>query len=102
LARLVPKAASVAVRYWQPVCTSLDTKALLAVPLRTYFIGFVGRAIGAAIFGHYVPTYQAICIWGVVIVIPSPHGSGNRGRRGMRRFGASGGEEPCPQHTVRS
>ena len=59
----------------------------------TYFIGFVGRPIGAAIFGHYgdrigrkatliatllcmgiatiliafVPTYQVIGIWGAVI-----------------------------------
>jgi metabolite-proton symporter len=60
----------------------------------TYFIGFVGRPIGAAIFGHYgdrigrkatliatlllmgvatfliafVPTYQSIGIWGAVIL----------------------------------
>jgi len=56
----------------------------------TYFIGFVGRPIGAAIFGHYgdrigrkatliatllcmgtiafVPTYQVIGIWGAVIL----------------------------------
>src|SRR3954468_12901048 len=60
----------------------------------TYFIGFVGRPIGAAIFGHYgdrigrkttliatllcmgiatflvafVPTYESIGIWGAVIL----------------------------------
>jgi metabolite-proton symporter len=60
----------------------------------TYFIGFIGRPIGAAIFGHYgdrigrkatliatlllmgiatflvafVPTYQSIGIWGAVIL----------------------------------
>jgi MFS family permease len=60
----------------------------------TYFIGFVGRPIGAAIFGHYgdrigrkatliatllcmgiatfliafVPTYQSIGIWGAIIL----------------------------------
>ena len=60
----------------------------------TYFIGFVGRPIGAAIFGHYgdrigrkatliatllcmgiatfliafVPTYSSIGIWGAVIL----------------------------------
>src|SRR5206468_6191580 len=60
----------------------------------TYFVGFVGRPIGAAIFGHYgdrigrkatliatllcmgiatfliafVPTYQSIGIWGAVIL----------------------------------
>src|SRR5437762_12905313 len=60
----------------------------------TYFIGFVGRPIGAAIFGHYgdrigrkatliatllcmgiatfliafVPTYQSIGIWGAVLL----------------------------------
>jgi len=60
----------------------------------TYFIGFVGRPIGAAVFGHYgdrigrkatlvatllcmgiatfliafVPTYQSIGIWGAVIL----------------------------------
>src|SRR6202158_6009565 len=60
----------------------------------TYFIGFVGRPIGAAIFGHYgnrigrkatliatllcmgiatfliafVPTYETIGIWGAVIL----------------------------------
>jgi MFS family permease len=63
----------------------------------TYFIGFVGRPIGAAIFGHYgdrigrkatliatllcmgiatfliafVPTYQSIGIWGAVIFATS-------------------------------
>ncbi len=60
----------------------------------TYFIGFVGRPIGAAIFGHYgdrigrkatliatllcmglatfaiafVPTYESIGIWGAVLL----------------------------------
>src|ERR1041385_1013964 len=60
----------------------------------TYFVGFVGRPIGAAIFGHYgdrigrkatliatlmlmgiatflialVPTYESIGIWGAVIL----------------------------------
>jgi MFS family permease len=68
------------------------TATLLA--FSTYFIGFVGRPIGAAIFGHYgdrigrkatliatllfmglatfaiafVPTYESIGIWGAVIL----------------------------------
>src|SRR5215472_7039092 len=62
--------------------------------LTTYFVGFVGRPIGAAIFGHYgdrigrkatliatllctgiatflvafVPTYESIGIWGAVVL----------------------------------
>src|SRR5208283_6219343 len=68
------------------------TATLLA--FSTYFIGFVGRPIGAAIFGHYgdrigrkatliatllvmgiatfaiafVPTYSSIGIWGAVLL----------------------------------
>src|SRR6266436_5503729 len=69
----------------------------------TYFIGFVGRPIGAAIFGHYgdrigrkatliatlllmglataavaiVPTYESIGIWGAVRTVPrQPRGAG--------------------------
>ncbi len=68
------------------------TATLLA--FGTYFIGFVGRPIGAAIFGHYgdrigrkatliatllcmgiatfliafVPTYSSIGIWGAIIL----------------------------------
>jgi MFS family permease len=64
----------------------------------TYFIGFVGRPIGAAIFGHYgdrigrkatlivtllcmgiatfliafVPTYETVGIWGAVILTVLP------------------------------
>src|SRR5215470_14002991 len=80
-----------------------------------FFIGFVGRPIGAAIFGHWgdrigrkatliatllvtglatvavglVPTYETIGIWG-----GSPDGDpsdpGDRGRRRMGRFGLIG------------
>jgi MFS family permease len=73
-----------------------NTDALSATLLAfgTYFIGFVGRPIGAAIFGHYgdrigrkgtliatllcmgiatfliafVPTYESIGIWGAIIL----------------------------------
>ncbi len=82
----------------------------------TYFIGFVGRPIGAAIFGHYgdrigrkatliatllcmgiatflvafVPTYESIGIWGAVILTVLRDDSGHRRRRRMGRVGAAG------------
>jgi MFS family permease len=80
----------------------------------TYFIGFVGRPIGAAIFGHYgdrigrkatliatlmtmgiatfliafVPAYASIGIWGRRAVDDPPSDPRHRGRRRMGRFGA--------------
>jgi len=71
-----------------------DVLAGTLLAFGTYFIGFVGRPIGAAIFGHYgdrigrkstliatlllmgvatfavalVPTYESIGIWGAVIL----------------------------------
>jgi MFS family permease len=71
-----------------------DTLTATLAAFGTYFIGFVGRPIGAAIFGHYgdrigrkatliatllcmgiatfliafVPTYSSIGIWGAVIL----------------------------------
>ena len=89
----------------------------------TYFIGFVGRPIGAAIFGHYgdrigrkgtliatllcmgiatfliafVPTYESIGIWGAIL-LTVPHDPGHRCRRRMGRLGAAldgmGADEP--------
>ena len=82
----------------------------------TYFIGFVGRPIGAAIFGHYgdrigrkatliatllcmgiatfliafVPTYESIGIWGAVILTVLRDVPGHRRRRRMGRLGAAG------------
>src|SRR5476649_2905530 len=71
-----------------------DVLSATLLAFGTYFIGFVGRPIGAAIFGHYgdrigrkatliatlmcmglatfaialVPTYQSIGIWGAIIL----------------------------------
>ena len=82
----------------------------------TYFIGFIGRPIGAAIFGHYgdrigrkatliatllcmgiatfliafVPTYASIGIWGAVILTVLRDDPGHRRRRRMGRLGAAG------------
>ena len=82
----------------------------------TYFIGFVGRPIGAAIFGHYgdrigrkatliatllcmgfatfaiafVPTYSSIGIWGAVLSDRAARDAGHRRRRRMGWLGAVG------------
>ena len=82
----------------------------------TYFVGFIGRPIGAAIFGHYgdrigrkatliatllcmgiatfliafVPTYASIGIWGAVLLTILRMISGHRRRRRMGRIGAAG------------
>ena len=82
--------------------------------VRTYFVGFVGRPIGAAIFGHYgdrigrkatliatllvmgiatflvafVPTYDSIGIWGAVILTVLRIAARHRRRRRMGRLGA--------------
>ena len=82
----------------------------------TYFIGFIGRPIGAAIFGHYgdrigrkatliatllcmgiatfliafVPTYQSIGIWGGGHLDRSAHDPGHRRWRRMGWLGAAG------------
>ena len=81
----------------------------------TYFIGFIGRPIGAAIFGHYgdrigrkatliatllcmgiatfliafVPTYASIGIWGAVLLTILRMISRHRRRRRMGRIGSS-------------
>src|SRR5438045_810526 len=75
-------------------CPNEDALTATRAAFGTYFIGFVGRPVGAAIFGHYgdrigskgtliatlllmgiaifliafVPTYESIGIWGAVIL----------------------------------
>src|SRR5438045_2964706 len=75
-------------------CPNEDALTATRAAFGTYFIGFVGRPIGAAIFGHYgdrigrkatliatlmcmgiatfliafVPTYESIGIWGAVLL----------------------------------
>ena len=78
----------------QAVLSNSDPLTATLAAFGTYFIGFVGRPIGAAIFGHYgdrigrkatliatllcmgiatfliafVPTYETIGIWGALIL----------------------------------
>ena len=80
-----------------------------------FFIGFVGRPIGALIFGHWgdrigrkatlivtllvtgiatvlvgcVPGYDSIGIWGAVLLTRHPPDPGHRRRRRMGRLGAA-------------
>ena len=99
--------------------SSFPTKTRFAATLLafgTYFIGFTGRPIGAAIFGHYgdrigrkatliatllcmgiatflvafVPTYASIGIWGAVILTDLARPAGHWRRRRMGRLGAAG------------
>ena len=79
----------------RPIVRRLNEPGGLIERPRTYFIGFVGRPIGAAIFGHYgdrigrkatliatlmcmglatfavasVPTYASIGIWGAILLV---------------------------------
>ena len=82
----------------------------------TFFVGFVARPIGGAIFGHFgdkigrkkllvftmivmgastmavglTPGYDVIGIWGAVFLTVRPHSPGTRHRRPVERLGADG------------